>query len=179
MKAEAIRQAKEALTRLQEQENRLQRATSFREVEDAWLLMLNFHDQIWQKLNHAPETGPEKGWLDREYGAKRKDPLLIYAQEARGANHHGIERVVDRGPGLIRIVGPGAHERLMPGEVLRLVPVKNRGREFPVPDWHGEIPMGERSINRVAQMLEMASRALVQMAEHIAQHGFERRRKEK
>ncbi len=170
VKEDAVIQAREALTELQRHLELLERAVDLGVAEKQWGLLLHYSDQIYEKLRQAVESGPEKGWYGRLTKTRTSDPLLCYAHQARNVQHHGLSRVTEKGPGIVLFTDGRGHYSGGSGTIIRLVSVENRGRTYLVPDRHGDMGFNP-SLLDVAQMLEMAMRAVVQGAEFVQRTG--------
>ena len=131
------------------------------EYEDTWKEFLHNLERAWNKLtSHLKRSPKYQGWNERgrTEQVRRKDPLLSYLIHARGADEHSVSDITKNEPGGIGI-NPASGNTLkinkleinnghisidsdqpikiefIPGQV-KLLPVINRGRTYPVPTEH-------------------------------------------
>jgi hypothetical protein len=150
-----LRQAREALASLRV-------AQDFNTLDQCWITVLKHLERCWNKTiasmnyNTKWQGWPERGRIE---GLRKTDQLLAYLRNARGAEEHGIAPITLKQPGGVGInPAPGSNsvhlerisfnkERLSiyskhPYQVtlipaqFALLPVKNRGVIYPVPQMH-------------------------------------------
>jgi ribosomal protein S15P/S13E len=136
-------------------------STSLDEYEEHWKDYLHNLERSWNKLtSHLKKSPKFQGWNRRGQVEKlrKKDNLLSYLVNARGADEHSIEDITARESGGIGI-NPAEGNSLtlknltingndisfeseqavrvdfIPGKI-RLLPVSNRGRAYEVPSKH-------------------------------------------
>jgi hypothetical protein len=87
--------------------------------EEAWKLFLIRLERVWNKLCNQLSTSPKyKNWpiIDHAKQLRGNDPLLSYLINARGADEHTIEEIIERQSGGIGInpaTGNKLHIELM------------------------------------------------------------------
>lgn len=170
MKKEYLAEAQKAHGELHSHLENLRHPKDVDEIEREWALVLHYADQVYQRLQHAPVTPIEKEWHRIVLEERKTDPLLQYAHQARGVEHHGLERVTTRGPGMVIQDHGNGLQTGAPGQVVKLVPVTNRGREYPVPNHGGPFELGGLNLQDIALRLEMVIRQVVRWAEHVDEH---------
>jgi hypothetical protein len=131
------------------------------EYEASWIDFLHNLERAWNKLSsHLSRSPKYQGWSERGrvMQLRKKDPLLSYLVNARGADEHSIHDITQLKQGGIGI-NPASGNSLhinklsinnnrisidsdqpikidfIPGEV-KLLPVVNRGRTYQVPSVH-------------------------------------------
>ena len=135
-------------------------STSLDEFEECWRYFLTHLERVWNKsVNHFSKSGKWQSWHGKYLSARRKDQLLSYLINARGAEEHTVESIITRSPegwgimppepyGEMRIrtftdesgnyvmqTTPGSKVVFFPSET-QLLPVTNRGRTYDVPRKH-------------------------------------------
>lgn len=91
MNQKAVSQIKARLLRAQEASDKLDVATDFREIEEAWVDFIHAVSTIYNKLEQAVKSnGKNNAWYGRVRGLRRSDPLLSYVHHARDCDQHGI-----------------------------------------------------------------------------------------
>lgn len=134
-------------------------AKSLDEFEEHWKEFLGRLERVWYKAaSHFSRSPKWNGWKGKFEQERKKDALLSYLINARGADEHTIGEITGRDPGGIGInpaVGNSMYiERLeirnsvidikSPQSLridffptkLKLLPVTNRGRTYDVPQSH-------------------------------------------
>lgn len=134
-------------------------ARSFRDYESYWKSLLSALEKSWQKMRAAePQMNSRFApWLGKQERFRKSDPLLQYLNQARDADHHGLDPILRRAPrrdhrsswafdialkDLVanrRKVAFGreeAIEDLFTPKRVELLPVRNRGRTYPIPGQH-------------------------------------------
>jgi len=134
-------------------------AKSLDEFEEHWKTLLHRLERVWNKtLSHYNRSPKWNGWKGKYEQLRKKDSLLAYLINARGADEHTVNEILSREPGGIGInpaegkslyiehmtVDKG-HISIKSPQKIRvdfipaktvLVPVVNRGRTYPVPTSH-------------------------------------------
>jgi hypothetical protein len=125
----------------------LRAASSSQQMHKAWMDFITHLERCWNKVLASRRTDSSlNGWtgIARIEDLRRKDPLLSYLVNARGANEHGIEDIAREIPGQIQMLvfggavmaSGGAVLTTASGEQCKLVPVTNRGSTYAVPTTH-------------------------------------------
>ena len=154
--------ARKELRRAQDALSVLGTARDVNSLEASWVNVLRYLERFWNKANaemkrHPKWQGwPERGHIERE---RKKDPLLSYVHNARGAEEHGIAEIADKKLGSLGInpafgnslyiekltIRQGQISELQSPQPIRidvtpatftLRPVENRGAIYPVPSTH-------------------------------------------
>jgi hypothetical protein len=165
-------------------------ASNARELMDDWSEFLVHIQRLFARLAKATESGSSKGWFDRIQNQRREDPLLSYVAHARNVDEHGVEPITRRDPGGIGI-NPKTGNVLHIGHIsisrgtivvdpetarniritfvperVALVAVRDRGREYPVPNEHLGRPLSGVSLINVAELaLAFWGRTLAEAAQ--------------
>jgi hypothetical protein len=132
---------------------------SLDEFEEYWKSFLHRIERVWNKtLSHYSKSPKWNGWKSKYDQIRKKDPLLSYLINARGADEHTVNEIVSREPGgiginaaegnslfieemtinkgLVSIKSPQKiRVDFIPAKTI-LVTVINRGRKYPVPTSH-------------------------------------------
>lgn len=91
MNPNAISQIKARFLRAQEALDKLEVATDFREIEEAWVDFIHAISTIYNKLEQGAKSNGKNGaWYGGVRGLRRSDPLLSYVHHARDCDQHGI-----------------------------------------------------------------------------------------
>lgn len=129
------------------------------EFEEQWKEFLRRLERVWNKaIAHFGKSPKWNGWQGKYDNLRRRDPLLSYLVNARGAEEHTVNEVVGREPGGIGInpaegnslyiermeIKNGTLSIRSPQKVkieflaarMTLVPVVNRGRRYGLPSHH-------------------------------------------
>ena len=139
----------------------MENAKSLEEFEEAWIDYLHNLERAWNKLtSHLKRSPKYQGWNERGKAIqkRRKDPLLSYLVNARGAEEHSVEDITKKETGSIGINpahGNSLHIKkleiyndrinvdadgpiridFIPGKMV-LIDVENRSRTYSVPNSH-------------------------------------------
>ena len=163
-----IQRAADALQRMGQAEN-------LAELEEHWKDFLHRVDRAWNKaLDHFGKSPKWGGWCGRYVKARKSDPLLSYLVNARNADEHSITDIVRHqrgwvavGPadlgsyrvnsltitdGRIQVDSPDPTRVTFSPERMHLLPVKNRGVDYPVPRSHQGKPIADPSAIAVAEL---------------------------
>lgn len=132
---------------------------SLDEFEENWKEFLRRLERAWNKAcAHFGKSPKWNGWKGKHEALRKSDPLLSYLINARGADEHTVNEIVERKPGGIGInpaegntlyiermeinrgnISIKSPQRLkiefLPAKTL-LLPVVNRGRTYAVPTSH-------------------------------------------
>lgn len=136
----------------------MRKARSFAEFEEHWREFLRRIDRIWNKAEAHYSRSPKwHGWSGKFKDKRSRDELLSYLMQARNTEEHSVADIVALQPGSIEIgAGPGGafykRVEVRDGQLTieasgdpkvtinparpKLIPVRNRGREYPVPSRH-------------------------------------------
>lgn len=86
----------------------LAEAPNFDIAARRWSDFLVEHQRWFTRMQQALERGPSAAWFGTLKGSRKSDPLYQYLHQARHADEHGLERIVDAQPGSVGIgVGGG------------------------------------------------------------------------
>ena len=153
------RHPREELERAREAIEQMNRASSFDEFEAGWIEFLNRLERIWSKSKAAFEKHSSwNGWKGRYLKLRKKDPLLSYLINARGAEVHTVEPIAEKedstlsfgaGPtgsvhikeiritnGRLLIDADAPVKVTFRPERMKLLPITNRGRVYDIPREH-------------------------------------------
>ena len=165
MRQDQFARAEEELSRMLDAEQRLRRSRDEASSRQAWQDLLNHSQRMYNFLTAALKgSAAERTWSRDRQDERKSDPLLQYVQQARHADEHGLQLVVEphstayimpdrAGSARIRrvavmndgtiIVDGEDHlgNPLDPLEIValnfvRIVPVVKRGVTYPVPSAH-------------------------------------------
>jgi hypothetical protein len=84
----------------------MRRATDLNALNEYWQEFLHRLERSWNKsVSHLKRCPKYQGWVERGHtlGLRKKDPLLSYLRNARGAEEHTVEEIVAREPGIVTI----------------------------------------------------------------------------
>jgi hypothetical protein len=158
---DAVNQARNSLDRARAAFEAMEKADSFKKLEDAWSDFLIAANRVYGKLEQgAKDNGKSSAWFGRKKHERKKDPLLSYLKQARDADEHGLQQISERKDGgfsltakerpfhlykLVSIPGKGTRLtvddptaveiRFIPSSIS-LIEVTNRGEKFPPPTQH-------------------------------------------
>jgi len=160
------------------------------EYEENWKEYFHSIERAWNKLtSHLKRSPKYQGWTERGRTEKlrRNDPLLSYLINARGAEEHSVADITKQESGGIG-VNPAFGNTLhinkleinngqmhidsvqpikiefIPGKVT-LLPVDNRGRNYPVPSSHLDKPVASSDPVTIAKLGVSFYRDYFRMAE--------------
>jgi hypothetical protein len=165
------------LSRCEELLENLKASKSIDEAEEHWKAFLSRLERVWYKCEAHFRRSPKwNGWKGKYERARKQDSLLVYLINARGAEEHTVEDIVNKqsgsfsiGPGPtgsaliqrlaftqegIKFDGKGSLAITFTPARLTLLPVTNRGRTYPVPTEHLGAPIS------AVNLLEIASAGL-------------------
>jgi hypothetical protein len=149
-------------------------ARSLDEFEEHWQNFLHRLERVWNKASHHYCKSPKwNGWKGKYEQLRKKDPLLSYLVNARGADEHTVNEITSRKPGGIGInpaEGNGlyieemtinkGHVSISSPQKIRvdfipartvLTAVINRGRTYPVPTSHRGNPVDPAKVTDIAE----------------------------
>lgn len=153
----------------------MRRSNKLGEFEEHWKEFLGRLQRVWNKACDQFRRNPKwNGWKGTYEQARKEDPLLSYLINARGADEHTVGEITEREGGSIGInpaTGNSLYiERLeikdggisikspqnlridfIPGRV-KLLPVTNRGRVYPVPTDHLGNPIDPSNVIAIAEL---------------------------
>lgn len=150
-------------------------ARSLEAFETAWVEYLHRLERFWNKsLSHFGKSPKWAGWSGRYQAERRKDPLLVYLTNARGADEHTVAPITERaggGVGINPAEGNSLYIKRMeirgnevfiesPQSIkvtffpahVRLLPVTNRGRTYGIPTSHLGNPLDATDVVEVAKL---------------------------
>jgi hypothetical protein len=163
-------------------------AKTLDEFEEHWKTFLHRLERVWNKAQaHFGRSPKWHGWASKYERARKTDPLLSYLVHARGAEEHSVEEIVGREPGRIGInpaEGRSLHIKRMEqrdGKLLiesdqplmiefipartKLLPITNRGRQYPVPTSHLGKPCDPQAVTALARLAATYYRSALSEAE--------------
>ncbi len=137
-------------------------ARNLERFEEEWRSYLNHLEKVWVKAERACQEirGEFQVWQGKTSHLRKKDMLLRYLRQARNADNHSIQEVIEHkpgkytfsvpgGPGVVRIDSLvinngrvveyiGSHAPIVTNEPpqINVVPVKNSGEWFNPPTSH-------------------------------------------
>jgi hypothetical protein len=153
----------------------MENAKSLDEFDEHWKRFLSHIERIWNKAsNHFSKSPKWNGWKGKYEKLRKKDPLLAYFINARGADEHTVNDIVDREPGGIGInpaeennlhienmtinkgtISINSSQKLridfIPAKT-KLLPITNRGRQYPVPKSHMGNPIDPANVVEIARI---------------------------
>ncbi|MCR6496748.1 hypothetical protein LJB71_11365 [Thermomonas sp. S9] len=166
---------REMLVRCNDAVQEMASAQSLEAFESAWIEYLHRLERFWNKsLSHFGKSPKWAGWSGRYQTERRKDQLLAYLTNARGADEHTVAPITERSAGGVGINAAEGNslyiERMevRNGEIfiqspqaikvtffpdrVRLLPVTNRGRTYPVPVSHLGQSLDPNDVVQVARV---------------------------
>lgn len=139
----------------------MRQAGSLEDLEEHWKEYLRRLERVWNKAeNHFRKSPKWDSWHGPFKTLRRKDSMLAYLVNARGADEHTVSEITERhgervtiSPGLsgraqIRSLRFGSNGEITKLDVegdtvvefhparVRLLPITNRGVIYPVPTEH-------------------------------------------
>lgn len=172
--------------------DKMRASKSLEDFEENWKHYLIRLERVWYKFLAVNQKHPKwDGWGGKHINVKKKDPLLSYLKQARGADEHNVTEITESTPGSTAI-NPAQGNVLKinylsinNGKILvdsdqplkitftpakmRLLPVTNQSTLFPVPTSHLNNPIdpddiigiGEMGIDYYSKMLEDSKKVFV------------------
>jgi len=155
--------------------NTMQASNSLDEFEENWKDFLHRIERVWNKTaNHYGKSPKWNGWQGKILKLRKDDQLLSYLINARGAEEHTVDDVVGRQSGGIGI-NPAEGNSLYiehlsfngPNIFIKspqkikveffaartvLLPIKNRGRVYPVPKNHLGKQVDSSNVIQIAEI---------------------------
>jgi hypothetical protein len=152
----------------------LRNARSLDEFEEHWKNFLHKLERVWNKTcNHYSKSPKWNGWKGKYEQLRKKDPLLSYLVNARGADEHTVNEITSRKPGSIGInpaegnslyiekmtiktdhVSINSPQKIsvdfIPARTV-LADVISRGRTYPVPTSHRGKPVDPANVTDIAE----------------------------
>ncbi|MGH8384934.1 MAG: hypothetical protein ACRESJ_05485 [Pseudomonas sp.] len=156
--------------------NAMENATSLDDFEEAWKGFLFRLERCFNKaMAHFKKSPKWDAWWGPYKKSRTTDELLAYLINARGAEEHSVEEIVGRDPGGVGISGVnGKPLRIQGGKIhgdgnfeirspdgfkiefipakMTLLPVRNRGRDYPVPKTHLGADIDSNNVCSVAKL---------------------------
>lgn len=153
-----LRRSKAELRAAERAVQRMREAGSYEEYAEAWQTFLDRLEKVWVKAerecqDHRTRFEP---WQAKFKASRRDDELLRYLHQARHADQHTVQPItahsaggfqlalppattvkveIDWARGRVTVTGPASEVRpLGPGYLL--LPIQNRGRDYPPPKSH-------------------------------------------
>lgn len=139
----------------------MNRAATLDDFERQWKLYLHHVERCFSKATAHFQKSPKwGGWHGKYVAIRKEDPLLMYLVQARGADEHTVEDIVEKTFSRMTIDAPPGSKTLhikrlvikggaiteldTPGGSIvkhepartRLLPVVNRGRKYEIPTSH-------------------------------------------
>jgi hypothetical protein len=101
MASDPLHKAKKELRTAAFAIERMRTASTFGAFERAWLDFLSAVEKAWAKVGATcgPRSTKFQPWQGGYTKRRREDPLLQYLEQARNADHHGLEESVAYRPG--------------------------------------------------------------------------------
>jgi hypothetical protein len=130
-----------------------------KEFEEHWKEYLQRLERSWNKARaHYGKSPKWTGWQSKIERARRTDELLSYLENARGAEEHSVDEIVEHAPsgiginpasgnslyiekmemkdGILSVWSPQKLKvEFLPGR-MSLIPIVNRGRTYKPPSSH-------------------------------------------
>lgn len=148
---------------------------SLDEFEEHWKEFLRRLERVWYKAtNHFSRSPKWNGWKGKYEQARKKDPLLSYLKNARGADEHTVGEISEREPGGIGInpaegnslyiekmtINRGVINIQSPQKIriafipakMKLLPVTNSGRIYKVPTEHFGAKINPKNVIEIAEI---------------------------
>ena len=149
-------------------------AETLNEFEEGWKEFLRRIERTWNKMqSHYGKSPKWTGWQSKYESLRKKDQLLSYLVNARGAEEHTVDAVVSTNPGGITIdpaegnfmhieslsLNNGVLKVKSPQKLkidfilaaIELLPVVNRGRRYEVPKEHLGQAINPQDVSSVAK----------------------------
>lgn len=165
-------------------------AQTLEAYEEHWKEFLHCLERLWNKtINHLNRSPKFQGWAERgkTENLRRKDPLLSYLVNARGADEHTIADITQKEPGGIGINPAEGNSLLIhklevnngrisieadrpvridfiPGKV-KLLAVTNRGKVYQPPSQHLSQPINSEQPIDIARLGIKFYRDFIEKAE--------------
>lgn len=139
----------------------MRQAASLIDFEEHWKEYLRRLERVWNKAeNHFRKSPKWDSWNGKFKTLRRKDPLLSYLINARGADEHTVSEITEREDERFMVMpGPSGRAQIKSMRIdnngnvaqlevggdtivnfrparVRLLPIKNRDRVYPVPTEH-------------------------------------------
>jgi len=158
-----------------EQIEAMRQAASLDEFEEGWKEFLRRLERVWYKAtSHYSKSPKWNGWKGRFVQERKKDPLLSYLTNSRGADEHTVGEITGRDPGGIAInpaEGTGLYIEKMEinngvinlktpqqirvdfiPEKMKLLPITNHGRIYDVPIEHLGSKINPKNVIEIAEI---------------------------
>lgn len=163
----------EELSRARDAVAAMKASKNLSDLEEHWKEYLGRLERVWFKaFAHYKKSPKWQAWQASFEAARKKDPLLSYLRNARGADEHTVSDIVEHQGGLISIVpgergGTIKNLRISGGvaaaettgtvdvvfspERIKLLPVVNRGVTYDVPTQHLGTPINPDHVVSIAE----------------------------
>lgn len=169
------KQPYEELERARQAIEKMRGANSLDDFEEAWKEFLRRLERAWNKaVNHFGKSPKWGNWHGKYVQVRRKDQLLSYLVNARGADEHTVTEITQHQHATMAIwVKPGQSFRINKAgfdadgkpiidvegdpdirfttEKVKLLPVTNRGVKYEVPTTHLSQPLDPENPIEIAQ----------------------------
>ena len=104
MKKIAVEKAQARLDRVREAYQRMDSSANFKDFEPAWVDFITALNTIHSVLEQgAKDSSQSRKWYGDKKHERRRDPLLRYIHQARNADEHGVEPIIQHDPGGLSI----------------------------------------------------------------------------
>ncbi|MGP6426354.1 hypothetical protein [Pseudomonas pharyngis] len=151
-------------------------AKTLDEFEEAWKSYLSRLERCFNKAQaHFKKSPKWDSWWGNYKRLRNDDELLSYLINARGAEEHSVEQIVEKHPGNVvinaadgdsvfikemNIDGFGRLSINSPQDLsvvftpakMALLPIKNRGRNYPVPKLHLGHPIDPADVCGISKL---------------------------
>lgn len=156
---------------------KLREARSFADFEEIWKEYLRRVERCWNKAYAHYKKSPKwSSWKGNCENLRKKDPLLAYLRNARGADEHSVEPIIAGRDASIAINAPPGSDTLyiksltfgkdgamhldvpagativfIPNHTA-LLPVVNRGVTYSIPTRHLDMQVNSANVPEVADL---------------------------
>ncbi len=108
MDPRAVEKATLRLEKARASLQRVEASKNFKEFLPAWMDLLTDLHGIYTPLEQGAKVSPQsRQWYGQKKEECRKDALLLYLNQARNADEHGIEPIAKHEPGHLSVGAPG------------------------------------------------------------------------
>ena len=151
----------------------MRHAQALGEFEEGWKEFLRRIERTWNKMqSHYGKSPKWTGWQSKYESLRKKDQLLSYLVNARGAEEHTVDSVVSTTPGgvtinpasgnfmhieslslnngILRVKSPQEIKISFISAKTELLPVVNRGRRYEVPKEHLGHAIDPQNVSSIA-----------------------------
>lgn len=115
VREEPLKAAKAELIAAEKALAAMEAAKDFSSFEEEWRSLLNNLEKVWIKTERACQHIQNKfqPWQGKYSQLRKKDMLLRYLKQARDADNHSVQEVMEKKPGHYSFTVPGG-----PGESI-------------------------------------------------------------